>query len=65
MEAAPEEEVLRGLLQLAEGGYVIALDDFVYRPGLEPLLKLAKIVKLDLSMHTEEQLREQMAMPQT
>lgn len=59
MEAAPEEEVLHGLQHLAEGGYVIALDDFVYRPGLEPLLKLAKIVKLDLSMHTEEQLREQ------
>lgn len=59
MDAVPEEEVLHGLQQMAEAGYVIALDGFVYRPGLEPLLELAEIVKLDLSMHTREQLHKQ------
>ena len=59
MNEVPQEAVYSGLQQLVEEGYVIALDDFVYRPELEPLLKLAKIVKLDLSMHDREQLREQ------
>ena len=58
-DVLPEEKVLHGLQQLAEAGYVIALDDFVYKPELQPLLALAKIVKLDLNMHTPEQLREQ------
>ena len=55
----PEEKVLLGLQQLADAGYAIALDDFVYSPELEPLLQLATIVKLDLSMHGREQLQEQ------
>lgn len=58
-EVLPEKAVLHGLQQLAEKGYAIALDDFVYRPELEPLLALATYVKLDLSSHSHEQLREQ------
>lgn len=60
-ETLPDEKVLRGLKQLVAAGYTIALDDFVYRPELEPLLALATFVKLDLSMHSREQLREQIA----
>lgn len=61
-ETLPHEEVLNGLQQLAEKGYAIALDDFLYSPELEPLLKLATYVKLDLSAHSHEQLREQIAL---
>ncbi|MGM0595343.1 MAG: EAL and HDOD domain-containing protein, partial [Pseudomonadota bacterium] len=43
----PEPHVLHGLQQLAADGYVIALDDFVFKPELEPLLELAQIVKID------------------
>ena len=38
-------ELCRRLKQL---GYGIALDDFVYRPTLEPLIELADIIKIDL-----------------
>jgi EAL and modified HD-GYP domain-containing signal transduction protein len=58
-ERLPEQKVLHGLQQLAKEGYAIALDDFSYLPELEPLLELASYVKLDLGMHNEAQLREQ------
>jgi EAL and modified HD-GYP domain-containing signal transduction protein len=44
----PDEELVSGLRQLRAEGYKIALDDFVYHPGLEPLLDLASIVKVEL-----------------
>jgi EAL and modified HD-GYP domain-containing signal transduction protein len=34
--------------RLVEAGYVVALDDYLYNPAHAPLLKLAKIVKIDL-----------------
>ena len=59
-ETLPVESVVIGLLEtvggdadvvdackkLKQNGYLVALDDFVYRPGLEPLLELADIVKI-------------------
>jgi EAL and modified HD-GYP domain-containing signal transduction protein len=55
----PAEHVLEGLQQLAAKGYTIALDDFVYKPELEPLLKIARIVKIDLGALGREKLAEQ------
>jgi EAL and modified HD-GYP domain-containing signal transduction protein len=40
-------------------GYRLALDDFVYRPELEPLLELADIVKLDVLAHDLDGLERQ------
>ena len=42
----PDADVLRACRDLKRKGYVLALDDFVYRPALEPLLALADIVKI-------------------
>lgn len=42
----PDPEVLEACQRLKQEGYVIAVDDFVHRPGLEPLLELADIVKV-------------------
>lgn len=58
-ELLPAEQVLTGLQQLAAKGYTIALDDFVYKPELEPLLQLAHIVKIDLGELGREGLAEQ------
>ena len=33
---------------LVAEGHTLALDDFVFRPGIEPLVELAEIVKLDV-----------------
>ncbi|HEX6881937.1 MAG TPA: HDOD domain-containing protein [Planctomycetota bacterium] len=52
-----DEQVLAGLKDLRRRGFKIALDDFVYRPDLEPLLALADIVKVDILGLEEGQVR--------
>lgn len=42
----PDREVLAACRHLKQNGYLIAVDDFVHRPGLEPLLEVADIVKV-------------------
>lgn len=44
---APDPAVLAACTRARDLGYRIALDDFVARPELEPLLALADIVKID------------------
>lgn len=39
-------DVVEACKKLKRNGYLVALDDFVYRPGLEPLIELADIVKI-------------------
>lgn len=43
----PTEEVLRACQALKDAGYTLALDDFVLRPGYEPLVDLSSIIKVD------------------
>jgi len=43
----PDEAVVAACRKLKEQGYILALDDFVYRKAYEPLLELADIVKVD------------------
>ena len=42
----PDPEVVEACRKLKGQGYLIAADDYVHRPGLEPLLDLADIVKV-------------------
>lgn len=52
-DATHDQEVIAGCRALAEAGYTIALDDYVWADGDEELLELASIVKLDvLAMDT-------------
>ncbi len=44
---APDETVIGACRKLKKAGYQIALDDFVYRDDMMPLLQLAHIVKMD------------------
>ncbi|MBI5104325.1 MAG: HDOD domain-containing protein [Solirubrobacterales bacterium] len=44
----PTPELLARLRELTAQGFALALDDFAFRPGTEPLLELATIVKVDL-----------------
>ena len=43
---------------LARRGHVLSLDDFVYRPELDPLIELCKYIKLDVLALTQRQLEE-------
>lgn len=55
-----DAEVLAACEALVAAGYVLALDDFVYDPAYEPLLRLAKIVKVDVLNRPLCKLREQL-----
>ena len=51
----PTPEVLAACRRLKRAGYVLALDDYVGQPEMEPLLGLADIVKIDvLELGTSE-----------
>jgi EAL and modified HD-GYP domain-containing signal transduction protein len=43
-----DDELIRHLQALKDNGYTIALDDFVYDPLWDPVLRIADIVKLDV-----------------
>ncbi|MBS2025692.1 MAG: HDOD domain-containing protein [Deltaproteobacteria bacterium] len=45
-----EPEVLRALDALKAKGYTIALDDFVFRPGHDELVKRADVIKVDFRL---------------
>ena len=43
----PTPEVIEACRKLSNDGYILAMDDFVYRPELDPLIKMSKIIKFD------------------
>ena len=51
----PDEEVIAACRTLREQGYIIALDDFVDRPGYEQLAAEANIIKVDFMQTSPEQ----------
>lgn len=54
----PDPEVLAACATLAKQGYAIALDDFVFHPSMEPLIRFANIIKVDVrEIDRTEQLR--------
>lgn len=52
------EEIVNAVTNLRARGYTIALDDFVYQPHLEPLVRQADIIKIDLMQLGEGELEE-------
>lgn len=55
----PDEEVVEAVKALHAEGYRLALDDFVYSPKFDPIIKYCKIVKVDVMEHSSEELAEQ------
>jgi EAL and modified HD-GYP domain-containing signal transduction protein len=47
-DVAHDPEVVSGCRRLAQSGYALALDDYVWEDDCDPLLELASIVKLDV-----------------
>lgn len=54
----PDDEVIAACKTLKQSGYLLALDDFVFRTEFEPLLPFADIVKVDLLGTSPEMRRE-------
>lgn len=53
-----DEKVIAGVQRLSEQDYTIALDDFIYHESLQPLVKLADLVKIDIMALEREEVRE-------
>ena len=54
----PTPEVIRACRKLKQQGYLLALDDFIYRDELLPLVELADIIKVDFLESDEVQRAE-------
>ncbi|MCC6680528.1 MAG: HDOD domain-containing protein [Phycisphaeraceae bacterium] len=54
----PTQQVIEACRQARHQGYMLALDDFVYSPGYEPLIDLADIIKIDFMANPTRQQRE-------
>lgn len=53
----PDAEVAQACRALKAAGYMIALDDFIHRPDLDPLVAMADILKVDFRSADERQWR--------
>ena len=49
-DVEPTAEVVAACQQIVDQGYTLALDDFVYKPKFDPLVKLASIIKVDFKL---------------
>ncbi len=54
----PTPEVIDACREAKQKGYVLALDDFVYSPGYEPLIEMADIIKIDFIANPTRKQRE-------
>lgn len=54
----PTRKVIAACRELKTAGYRLALDDFVWREGVEPLVRLADYVKIDYSLTNRAQRRK-------
>lgn len=52
----PDREIVDELKELVREGYVLALDDFLYSPELEPFVELADIVKIDFKQSSHQEI---------
>ena len=57
-----DDQVVRSCEELRELGFRLALDDFVVQEGVERLLPLASVVKLDFMADSRERLKEVVSM---
>jgi EAL and modified HD-GYP domain-containing signal transduction protein len=46
----PNEQVISACTDIAKAGYSLALDDFVFKNELQPLIELADIIKIDFML---------------
>ncbi len=54
----PTEQVINACQDIAGAGYEIALDDFVFRDDLQPLIELATIIKIDFRLTPMEEIEQ-------
>ena len=61
-DVEPDESVVAACRSLVQQGYTVALDDFVFHPRFVPLLEVAQIVKVDLTVVPAAELASQLSL---
>ncbi|WP_027390169.1 EAL and HDOD domain-containing protein [Chrysiogenes arsenatis] len=54
-DVEPTPEILTACRNLRENGYMVVLDDFEYKPSMQPLVDLANIIKVDCLLSPKEE----------
>jgi c-di-GMP-related signal transduction protein len=57
-DVEPTEEVIEACRDLQQKGYLLALDDFVFRENLQPLIDMARIIKIDFRLTPLDEIAE-------
>ncbi|MCP4577535.1 MAG: HDOD domain-containing protein [Deltaproteobacteria bacterium] len=57
-DVEPGKEVINACKEIAEKGYEVALDDFFYKADLDPLIALARVIKIDFMATPMDEIRE-------
>lgn len=55
-DVPPTDEVMGACRSLSQLGYLIALDDFVFKKNLLPLIEIANIIKFDYRLSTSDEI---------
>ncbi len=50
----PTADLITLCRSIAQKGYSLALDDFTNEPGWEPLTRIARVIKIDMRLHSRE-----------
>ncbi|KNY26529.1 EAL and HDOD domain-containing protein [Pseudobacteroides cellulosolvens] len=54
----PTKEIIDACKSLKSHGYTLALDDFIFKPGYEPLIEQADVIKVDFILTKSENERK-------
>jgi EAL and modified HD-GYP domain-containing signal transduction protein len=54
-DVIPTDAVILACREMATAGYLLAMDDFIYDPALEPLIAMAGIIKIDIRLTPGDQ----------
>lgn len=57
-DVTPSEEIVAACQELAGKGYELALDDFVFSEQWLPLIRLAKVIKVDFRLSSKEEIEQ-------
>jgi EAL and modified HD-GYP domain-containing signal transduction protein len=57
-DVEPEEEIVHACREMAEMGYIVALDDFFYETKMAPLIQVAHIIKFDFRLTPPSSLKK-------
>jgi len=57
----PTSDIIDSCTALYKKGYTLAMDDFIYRPELDPLIKICKIIKFDFLLCSPEEIADMLS----